>query len=117
MDQEEYLRDRLEDQIKWYDRKSMQNQKMFKRLQVVSIIASATIPFLVSSITETSLYLRIGAGAFAIAVAVITAVLNLYTTPAGISIIYNFNIGLLPMVGEGLDEGHSKGNSRIFRPE
>jgi Protein of unknown function (DUF4231) len=37
--------DRLEDQLKWYDGKSGWNQKMFKGLKVVEIIAAALIPF------------------------------------------------------------------------
>lgn len=29
MDESEYLNNRLEDQIKWYDKKSIQNQNIF----------------------------------------------------------------------------------------
>ena len=36
---------RLEDQIRWYDRKSMKNQRWFKRLKVTQIGAAAIIPF------------------------------------------------------------------------
>ena len=46
LDEAKYLKERLEDQIDWYDRKSISNQKSFKRLQVLIIVASATIPFL-----------------------------------------------------------------------
>ena len=38
--------DRLEDQIDWYNRKSMSNQHVFKRIKVTEIIAAALIPFL-----------------------------------------------------------------------
>ncbi len=38
--------DRLEDQIAWYDRKSLANQRAFKRLKVTEIVAAALIPFL-----------------------------------------------------------------------
>ncbi|NJD54213.1 MAG: DUF4231 domain-containing protein [Candidatus Methanoperedens sp.] len=37
--------ERLEDQISWYDTKSMENQKWYKRLKVAEIIAAAIIPF------------------------------------------------------------------------
>lgn len=37
---------RLEDQIAWYDKKSMANQRMFKWIKMVEIVAAATIPFL-----------------------------------------------------------------------
>src|SRR5882672_2119343 len=38
--------ERLEDQIGWYDRKSLFNQRMFKRIKVIEILAAALIPFL-----------------------------------------------------------------------
>jgi hypothetical protein len=38
--------ERLEGQIVWYDRKSLANQRVFKRLKVVEIGAAALIPFL-----------------------------------------------------------------------
>ena len=38
--------ERLEDQIGWYDRKSTTNQRSFKRIKMVEIVAAAIIPFL-----------------------------------------------------------------------
>lgn len=38
--------DRLEDQIKWYDRKSRSAQHIYKRVKVVEIFAAAIIPLL-----------------------------------------------------------------------
>lgn len=38
--------ERLQDQIDWYDRKSMANQRTFKRIKVTEIVAAAFIPFL-----------------------------------------------------------------------
>jgi len=40
------IMERLEDQIAWYDRKSLTNQRYFKRIKMVEIVAAATIPFL-----------------------------------------------------------------------
>lgn len=40
------IMDRLEDQIGWYDRKSMINQRYFKRIKIIEITAAALIPFL-----------------------------------------------------------------------
>ncbi len=37
--------ERLEDQIAWYDRKSMESQRWFKRLKIAGIVAAAIIPF------------------------------------------------------------------------
>ena len=36
--------ERLEDQLNWYDKKSSQNQRMFKRLKTATIVISVSIP-------------------------------------------------------------------------
>ncbi|MEH7955644.1 DUF4231 domain-containing protein, partial [Staphylococcus pseudintermedius] len=41
---ESYLRDRLEDQINWYDSKSMSCQKNYNLNKYIQIIAGALIP-------------------------------------------------------------------------
>src|SRR5690349_20710294 len=38
--------ERLKDQIDWYDRKSISNQRAFKRIKVTEILAAAVIPFI-----------------------------------------------------------------------
>ena len=43
----DYIRDRVDDQITWYDKKSQTAQKHYKRIQIIEIIASATIPIIV----------------------------------------------------------------------
>ena len=50
MSPDEYLQERLDDQIKWYDKKSAWNQKCFKQLRAVEILFSVTVPFLISQI-------------------------------------------------------------------
>src|ERR1700759_4851152 len=40
------IHDRLEDQIGWYDRKSLYNQHAFKRIKVTEIVAAALVPFI-----------------------------------------------------------------------
>jgi hypothetical protein len=37
---------RLDDQIAWYDRRSSINQRVYKRMKLVEILAAALIPFL-----------------------------------------------------------------------
>ena len=37
--------DRADDQIDWYDRKSISNQRWYKRLKVAAIVAAALVPF------------------------------------------------------------------------
>ena len=43
----DYIRDRVDDQITWYDKKSQTAQKHYKRIQIIEIIASAAIPIIV----------------------------------------------------------------------
>lgn len=78
LDEAKYLKERLEDQINWYDRKSVVNQKSFKRLQVLIIVASATIPFLSGYMDESTLFLKIVVGVLGLAIATATAILGLY---------------------------------------
>lgn len=54
MEQNTYIKERLDDQIAWYDQKSQSNQKWYKRLRVIELIAAASIPFLAAYITEAS---------------------------------------------------------------
>ena len=42
---EKYIQERLQDQIDWYDRKSLEDQRTFKRFRKAEIIAAALIPF------------------------------------------------------------------------
>jgi hypothetical protein len=47
MTPEEYIKQRLEPQIKWYDGKSSANKFRFIASRGIEIVAAATIPFLV----------------------------------------------------------------------
>jgi hypothetical protein len=73
---EEYIKQRLSDQIAWYDRKSTTNQRWFKRLRFSEIVAAATIPFL-SGFVDNSFLIKIAIGALGVFVAVIASVLGL----------------------------------------
>lgn len=78
MNQEDYLKSRLDDQICWYDNKSNWNQKWFKRLQVSQIIAAALIPVLVNYVTDTSGYMRIIVALLGAGIAIVSGVIGLY---------------------------------------
>ena len=73
---EEYIEQRLNDQIDWYDRKSGTNQRWFKRLRFAEIAAAATIPLL-SGFAGNSFSIKIAIGALGVLVAVIASVLGL----------------------------------------
>ena len=46
---EDVTLDHLQDQIKWYDRKSGTNQKAFKYMKTCTILAAALIPMLANT--------------------------------------------------------------------
>ena len=73
---DEYIQQRLNDQISWYARKSSMNQGWFRRLRFVEVVAAAGIPFL-AGFAKESLAIRVTIGALGVVVAVITALLGL----------------------------------------
>ena len=73
---EEYIEQRLNDQIGWYDRKSTANQRWFKRLRFAEIVAAATIPFL-SGFADKSSSIKIAIGVLGVVVAVLASLLGL----------------------------------------
>lgn len=56
------IMDRLEDQIAWYDRRSMTNQRYFKRIKMVEIAVAAIIPLLAGFNRPQALWLTGGLG-------------------------------------------------------
>ena len=77
MNEEEYLKNRHDDQINWYDRKSSQNQKTYKRLQFVLIISAASVPF-ISGYVDNLSYLQYLLGGIGVLIAAVTGLLSLY---------------------------------------
>jgi len=65
---------RLEDQISWYDRKSLSNQHIYKRIKVVEILAAATIPFLVAL---TFPYVALITGGLGVVITVLEGLIHL----------------------------------------
>lgn len=77
MEEESYLKERLEDQIAWYDKKSQWNQKLFKWLRIAEIMAAAAIPFLTGYITQSSVEIKFTVGFLGVVVAVIAGIVPL----------------------------------------
>jgi hypothetical protein len=59
--------ERLEDQIRWYDKRSARNQRWFKTLKVISIISGALVPLLAPWQAQPT---RIGSGILGVIVVV-----------------------------------------------
>jgi len=78
MTEQEYFEQRLEDQISWFGKKSSYNQKMYKRLVLVEILLSVSIPFMTSFLSENTLQLRLIIGAMGVVIALIAGILSVY---------------------------------------
>ena len=78
MEQDEYLKQRVDDQIKWYDRKSGSNRRWYKRLRLLEICAVASIPFLAGYISDAAPIYKLVVGLLGVVIAIITAVVSLY---------------------------------------
>ncbi|MCZ6703611.1 MAG: DUF4231 domain-containing protein [Ignavibacteria bacterium] len=77
MDESEYLKNPLDDQIDWYYRKSAKNQKYYKLFQLILIVSAAAIPLL-SGYIDKEISLPYIIGALGFLVAIITALQGLY---------------------------------------
>ena len=78
MTAEEYIEQRLDDQIDWYDRKSVEHQRWFKHLRLIEIIAAALIPVLSAQAWNGPRFWAIVTGVLGALIAVVAAVLGLY---------------------------------------
>jgi len=84
MDEKEYIEQRLEDQMVWYDRKSMWNQDWHKRLKIAEISIAASIPFWVGAIElvgETPVWsnvLKVIVALLGVLIAVISGIPGIY---------------------------------------
>ena len=76
MTPDEYLKGRVEDQIAWYDRKSGLNKKGFIVLQIMTLVASASVP--VFSIFSGDMWARVLVAILGSATAVTTGIVSLY---------------------------------------
>ena len=80
MKQEDYIKNRLQDQINWYDHNSSVNRKIFKLLRIIQIIAAALIPFLSGLILGTDSFKTTGTvivGVLGVIVTISTGILGL----------------------------------------
>lgn len=69
MDQDNYISERLEKQIDWYDTKSQNNQQWFKSLRIAEIVCAAIIPFL-AGMSESIPFSQIIIGALGVVIAI-----------------------------------------------
>lgn len=80
MNQDEYLKTRVDDQIAWYGAKSSYNQKRYRWLQVLAIVAGSLIPFLTGYVDHPDYgpTFKILVGSLGVLGALITGLQSLY---------------------------------------
>lgn len=77
MDEEAYIKERLDDQIDWYNNKSKHSQNWFKTLRIVEIIAAATIPFLAGYASDSAPELMVVIGLLGVVIAFVAGIISL----------------------------------------
>ena len=77
MKEEQYLAERLDDQISWYSRESKSNQMWFKWFRLVEIFCASLIPFL-SGFSRSINYSEWIIGGLGLLIAISAAISSLY---------------------------------------
>ena len=77
MDEAEYLKERLDDQIDWYDRKSSRNKAWFYTFHITQIVIGALIPFLALQVKASQIRLDLIVGLLGVVVAVAAGLVTL----------------------------------------
>ncbi|MFM2375956.1 MAG: hypothetical protein RLZZ165_1053 [Bacteroidota bacterium] len=77
MNQDEYMKERVEDQIEWYSTKASLNKKWFVRLEMVSIGLSVSIPFVSNLMSENATWVKHAVSLMGILIAGISGLMGL----------------------------------------
>ena len=78
MTEQDYLSQRIDDQINWYSKKSAFNKKRYQFIKALVIIISACIPVLAIVITGKDEILKIAVGIAGVLIVVLEGILALY---------------------------------------
>lgn len=72
---EEYIEERVEDQINWYSKKSSLNKGYFLFLKIIEIILASSLPFLSGYLNRTSTISSVTIGLFGVVISIIEGIL------------------------------------------
>ena len=76
--EEEYLHDRVENQIAWYSDKSLWNQRCFTAIRAVELVLAGLIPILASEIEYNNDILKVIVAGMGLCIAVLTGLVALF---------------------------------------
>lgn len=74
MDETAYLKERLDNQITWYDKKSQLNQRCYKVIQVSQLIAAASIPLLSGFVLDKEITFKLLIGGLGTIIAILNGI-------------------------------------------
>lgn len=77
MTEEEYIKKRLDHQIKWYSDKSATNKQLYLFCKIFEIVTAAIIPFL-SGYTDKCPYIKFAIGVLGVIIAILAGVLLVF---------------------------------------
>lgn len=77
MEPEEYMKQRVENQIEWFSRKSRQNNTNFIRFEIVAILLSVSIPFAAIFMSDENDWIRYLVSLMGVVIAMITGIVTL----------------------------------------
>jgi len=78
MSTEEYLKQRVDDQTKWYSKKSTVFKKRHQTLRVVVILISVILPFLTGVMSDETPYIKIAIGVGSLLIAFFEGISSLF---------------------------------------
>ncbi len=89
MEPDMFIKERVDHQIAWYDRKSATNKRWFHILMVIELVLAATLPFLSGLNKSGSKATNVTIGIIGIAIVIINGLLSHFKLK-----IIGINIGL-----------------------
>ncbi len=81
MKPEDYIQQRVDDQIAWHSKKSSRNRKIYQSLTLLAIIAAASIPLLSAATLlseEPGVAAPLAAGALGVVITILSGTLSLF---------------------------------------
>jgi len=76
MDEQEYLKSRVDDQVQWYDKRSQAAKNRYRRLRIFEIVGAAVVPFL-AAYADKSVVVQVALGLLGVLLAVGAGLLSL----------------------------------------
>lgn len=72
-----YIKERVDNQINWYDDRSKSYQKKFKILKIIIIISSAIIPVIVNIGSDLNIWIKLIVSSLGATIVILESVINL----------------------------------------